>query len=253
VPEAYLKLQPTPEVSILLGKLPTLIGAEYTFTFQNMNIERGLLWNQEPAVSKGVQLNYAKGPWALSLSLNDGFYSDRYNWLSGSLGYTLNPKDSLTFVGAGNFGATARSTIATPYLQNNGAIYNLILTHTDGPWVITPYLQYSTVPADKRLGILKASTSVSGAVTARYSFNKVFSLAGRGEYIGSSGGYGLLYGPGSKAWSLTLTPTAQVKSVFVRGELSYTRIEDCGPGAGFGAQGGRTNQTRAMIETGVLF
>jgi len=31
----------------MAAKLPTLIGAEYTFTFENMNIERGLLWNQE--------------------------------------------------------------------------------------------------------------------------------------------------------------------------------------------------------------
>ena len=42
-----------------VGALPTLIGAEYTFSFENMNIERGLLWNQENAVNKGIQLNEA--------------------------------------------------------------------------------------------------------------------------------------------------------------------------------------------------
>ena len=65
LPVAYAKLAPTDEFSIQAGKLPTLIGAEYAFTFQNMNIERGLLWNQEPIISRGVQANYTLGPLAL--------------------------------------------------------------------------------------------------------------------------------------------------------------------------------------------
>ena len=68
VPVAYLKFAPNANFNIIAGKLPTLVGAEYTFTFQNNNIERGLLWNQEPAVSEGVQANYTKGPLAISAS-----------------------------------------------------------------------------------------------------------------------------------------------------------------------------------------
>jgi hypothetical protein len=37
---------------IFIGSLPTLIRAEHTFTFRNMNIVRGLLWDQESAVSR---------------------------------------------------------------------------------------------------------------------------------------------------------------------------------------------------------
>ena len=70
--------------------MPTLIGAEYAFTFQNMNIERGLLWNQEPIISRGIQGNYSSGPLTVSLSLNDGLYSNNYNWISGLVSYTLN-------------------------------------------------------------------------------------------------------------------------------------------------------------------
>ncbi len=54
IPVAYAKIAPTDNFSIVAGKLPTLIGAEYTFSFQNINIARGLLWNQEPAISRGV-------------------------------------------------------------------------------------------------------------------------------------------------------------------------------------------------------
>ena len=62
LPVAFAKLQAGKNTSFLIGSLPTLIGAEYTFSFQNLNIERGLLWNTEPLVSKGVQVNFASGP-----------------------------------------------------------------------------------------------------------------------------------------------------------------------------------------------
>ena len=70
--------------SVEVGALPTLIGAEYTFDFENLNIERGLLWNQENAVNKGIQLNEAYKKLTLSFSWNDGFYSNRYTWLTGT-------------------------------------------------------------------------------------------------------------------------------------------------------------------------
>ena len=52
VPGGLVKLQAGKNTSIMIGALPTLIGAEYTFTFENINIERGLLWNQENAVNR---------------------------------------------------------------------------------------------------------------------------------------------------------------------------------------------------------
>ena len=81
VPQAFVKLQAGKNTSFLIGALPTLIGAEYTFTFENMNIERGLLWNQENAVNRGIQVNQTMGKVTASLSWNDGFYSNRYSWL----------------------------------------------------------------------------------------------------------------------------------------------------------------------------
>ena len=102
LPTAYLKLVPGKNTSILIGELPTLIGAEYTFDFENMNIERGLLWNQENAISRGIQLNQTMGKFTASVSWNDGFYSNRYTWLTGSLTYTKGPH-ALSFVGGGNY------------------------------------------------------------------------------------------------------------------------------------------------------
>ncbi|WP_164088124.1 outer membrane beta-barrel protein, partial [Stenotrophomonas maltophilia] len=76
IPQAFIKFAPTDDFSIIAGKLPTLIGAENTFTFQNMNIQRGLLWNQENAVNRGVQANYKAGPLTFALTWNDGYYSN---------------------------------------------------------------------------------------------------------------------------------------------------------------------------------
>jgi hypothetical protein len=123
--------------SILIGELPTLIGAEYTFSFENMNIERGLLWNQETAISRGIQLNQTMGKYlTASFSWNDGFYSNRYTWLSGSLTYTKGPH-ALSFVAGGNFNEKNYFTTATP-IQNDGSIYNVIYTFTKGPGSFNP-------------------------------------------------------------------------------------------------------------------
>jgi hypothetical protein len=254
VPVAYLKIVPNSSFNILIGKLPTLIGAEYTFTFQNLNIARGLLWNQEPAISRGVQANYTQGPLTVSASINDGYYSDHYSTLSGLVSYVLNPKDTVAFAASGNTNKTSRSSFVTPVAQNNGTIWNLLWTHTDGPWVINPYIQYSTTPKDNALGLPSSASTFGAAVLAKYSFNPVFNLAGRVEYISSSGSQvSLLYGTKSDAWSFTLTPTLQIKTYFVRGELSYTKIGSGTPGSEFGRFGNKSEQTRLMVETGVLF
>ncbi|MFI4966861.1 MAG: outer membrane beta-barrel protein, partial [Caulobacterales bacterium] len=254
VPVAFLKLAPTSEFNIMIGKLPTLIGAEYTFTFENLNIERGLLWNQEPAISRGVQANYAKGPLTLSVSWNDGYYSNHYSTGSALLSYVLSPSDTVALAATNNFGKTSASRFVTPLAQDNGSLFNLIWTHTAGRWVFNPYLQYSTTPKDASVGLPGAASTFGGAVLAKYAFSPAFNLAGRIEYVGSSGSQvSLLYGPRSSAWSLTLTPTWQIKTFFVRGELSYAKLDSSAAGAGFGKFGNKDDQARAMVETGFLF
>lgn len=254
VPVAFLKLQPTPEFSVLIGKLPTLVGAEYTFTFENLNIERGLLWNQETAISRGVQANYAKGPLTVSIALDDGFYSNHYNTGTALVSYVISPKDTVAFIGQGAFSKVSTSRFVTPIAQNNGTLWNVIWTHTEGAWVINPYLQYTTTPKIAKFGLPSSASTFGGAVLAKYTVSPTLNVAGRVEYIGSSGSQvALLYGTKSSAWSFTLTPTWQVDKFFVRGEVSYTKIDSMGAGAGFGKLGDKDDQVRAMVETGVLF
>jgi len=259
VPVAFVKLQGQKSLkntSLLIGALPTLIGAEYTFTFENMNVHRGLLWNQENAVNRGIQINQTMGKFAASLSWNDGFYSNRYSWLTGSLAYTKGPH-SLAFVGGGNYGQTAFQTYATP-VQNNSSIYNVIYTYTKGPWIIQPYFQYTNVPTNAKIGVVKGASTTGGAILASYTFKHGFSLPVRWEYITSSGSVAdqavnLLYGPGSAAQSITVTPTLQHGGFFVRGDLAYVHASSITPGAAFSQTGLNQNQPRAMAEFGFMF
>jgi hypothetical protein len=258
LPQAFVKYVPNDHFSLMAGKMPTLIGAEYTFTFENMNIERGLLWNQENAVNRGVMATYVQGPITAAISLNDGFYSNRYSWVTGSLAYTLDKNNSLSLVAGGNTRQTTRSSLAAPLLQNNSQIFEVIYTHLTGPWTLTPYLQYTRVPASTRLGIVRAASTTGVALLANVAFNANFSLASRAEYISSTGSVAngapsLLYGPGSSAWSLTLTPTYQNKLLFVRGELSYVKASSTAPGYALGQNFASTSQSRVMLEAGILF
>lgn len=268
VPQGFLKIVPNSSFSVEVGALPTLIGAEYTFSFQNMNIERGLLWNQEPAVSKGVQVNFSHGPIAISAAYTDGYYSDTYSAISGLITYTFKNSDTLAFAAEGNVATNRRASFVTPIEQNNGDIFNLIYTHTSGPWTITPYLQYNNAP---RTSYTAAGDVYGGAILTKYNFTPEISLSGRVEYEKSSGAANLLgYGVNSSAWSLTVTPMYQKGIFFIRGEVSYTGVSGYQhsvfvplappfapgftiPGAGFGSIGNASSQVRVMGEAGVMF
>lgn len=250
--------------NVEIGALPTLIGDEYTFTFQNMNIERGLLWNQEQAVSRGIQINDTYKKLTLSFSWNDGFYSDRYTSLTGLAAYAINSSNTITFAAGGNAGTYVRTGPAntfpvTPALQNNEQIYNLIYTYTKGPVTISPYYQYTVVKSNALYGT--GAHTNGGAILANYNFKHGFSLAVRPEYIKSSGSLTtneanlLGYGPGTGAFSFTVTPTWVKDAFFLRGDVSVVHLTNFTPGSdiGFGIGGTNTNQARGVIEAGFLF
>jgi hypothetical protein len=266
-PTGYIKLVKG-NFNVEVGELPTLIGAEYTFSFENMNIERGLLWGQEPAISRGIQLSDTYKKLTVSFSWNDGFYSSRYTSLSGALAYAFNSSNTLSFVASGNAGAYARInppfTFATPLLQNNEQIYNLLYTYTKGPVTVTPYYQYTVVKTNPSIGILQGAHTNGGAILANYNFKHGISLSVRPEYIKSSGTVldpnaftsNLLgYGPGSGAFSFTVTPTYVKDAFFIRGDFSIVHVTnfDTATGFAFGPTGLKLNQPRGVLEAGFMF
>jgi hypothetical protein len=249
VPQAFVKIAPTSSFSVEGGKLPTLIGDEYTFSYENLNIERGLLWGLEPVVSKGIQANYSQGPFAGSFAFTDGFDSDHYNTLSGLLTWTIDSADTLAFAGEGSTVKTASSTFTAPAYLQNEQVYDVMYTHTMGPWTFNPYFQYTSTPSVPAAGISGFQT-YGYALLANYAFDSKSPLSGvsvpvRLEYLNASMGK-------ADAWSVTVTPTYQYKVFFVRGELSYT-ADGAGITFPFGSTGTAKNQARGLVETGVLF
>jgi hypothetical protein len=260
LPLAYIKLVPNSAFSFEAGKIPGIIGVEYPFTYENMNIFRGLLWNQEIPVTRGVQANYSSGPFSCSLSLNDGFYSDRFNWLSGMVTWTFNSSNSLSLIGSGNTGRTGYGSDATPIPQNNDRqLDNVAYSFTANAWLAQAYVQYAETKSGAHLGFSRSASTWGAGLLANYAVpNTKMNLAGRVEYVASSGTDGdgspdLLYGPGSRAFSMTLTPTYQSGVFFIRAEVSFVKALSTTPGQAFGPYGGSSTQTRGALETGILF
>jgi hypothetical protein len=145
--------------------------------------------------------------------------------------------------------------------QNNEQVYNLIYTYTKGPVTISPYYQYTVVKSNDSVFLTPGAHTNGGALLANYNFKHGFSLAVRPEYIKSSGSLAsneanlLGYGPGTGAFSFTVTPTWVKDAFFLRGDVSIVHLTNfvVGSDVGFGIGGSNTNQFRGAIEAGFMF
>lgn len=262
VPLASVSVAPDDHWLISAGKLNSFGGYESTFSFQNLNIDRGLLWNQTSNVSKGFQVGYSNGPISTSVTLNDGYYSNQLSWMGLATSYKYNDSNSTTFSWAGAIKSNSTDTFVTPLAQNNSQIFNAIYNYKSNRFSFTPYLQYTYIPINPSIGILGSAQTKGAAILTNYRFNKIeegrFSLPLRFEYITSAGNGNvnspnMLYGLGSSAWSATITPTFEYQHYFVRAELSYVQAINASQGLVFGSTGTATNQTRLMMEIGLLY
>jgi hypothetical protein len=157
----------------------------------------------------------------------------------------------------GNLGQTVHTTIATGTV-NNSFMHAVIYTYTKGPWIISPYFQYSKLPTNAKVGVPVGTSATGGAINASYAFKSGFSLPARFEYLTTSGSatdgsFNLLYGAGSKGVTFTATPTYQKGGLYVRSDLAWVHAMDNTPGAVFGKTGTEANQFRAVLEFGFIF
>ena len=75
---------------------------------------------------------------------------------SGEVQPSTTPWDTantMSVTAGGNVGTTPKSTLATPFFQDNSDIVDVIYTYNAAPWTITPYFQYTNVPKSAKLGI----------------------------------------------------------------------------------------------------
>lgn len=267
LPVAYASIVPNDQWSLNIGKLFTLGGAEGTFTYENTNIQRGLLWGQTNSVSQGAQLNYQNETWSTALAWTDGATSGKYNWLGISAAYKFSARTAVTAIWNGALSGNATDNARTPLLTNNSQITNLLFAYKGDDWGLTPYLQYSVVAANPTVGIDGTSSTQGVGLLATYRLTPLvdgqlprrnITLPIRVEYLNTRGNSGtssnnLLYGPNSAAWSATMTPTYQHGPYFGRFEASYVAALNASQGSAFGSTGNTRNQVRAVLEIGILY
>ncbi len=155
-------------------------------------------------------------------------------------------------------GGYSLPTIGQPYVRSGDATKDTFGIFPVGYLKLAPgngsfSIEAGKLPSNESIGIASSAHAWGGALLVNYAVNSKFSAPARLEYLGSSGGTNLLYGPGSKAWSVTVTPTYQEKIFFARPELSYIAAESSTSGFAFGETGTSNSQAGAMIETGFIF
>ncbi len=169
---------PDSHVTIYAGQLGTLLGTEGAFTYQNVNIERGLGWALEPVFSRGFHAGYTNGPWTVAAEYNDGFFSGSLNTIEYSLAWAPSSTTSLTFVGM-NPGANTKGN-ATSFVANQSE-YNFCYTHTAGKWQFSPYVFFVSSPASAPLGYTQRTSDFAISLLGSYSFSSLFSVGFRVE------------------------------------------------------------------------
>jgi len=251
--------------TVFAGKLGTLLGAEGIYTYQNVNIQRGLAWALEPVISRGVHVGYTNGPWTVAAEANDGYYS---GWSHIAAEYEVSwapsANTSVTFYGI-NPGSNTPGN-PTAFVANKSE-YNLVYSRTIGKFSFTPYGLFVSSPASSALSTLYganwgAESAWAVSLLGAYNWSPLFSLgfriedvADRSSTTDASINADLLgYGPGSGALTYTLTPTykfsANGLNSLVRLEFSRVQVRNGLPGVLFGPLGTATAQNRIGIEFG---
>ncbi|MGC8677159.1 MAG: outer membrane beta-barrel protein [Hydrogenobaculum sp.] len=255
LPIAYLEFDPNQSVSIKVGKLPTMIGYESAFTYQNIDIQRSILWGMQPAISRGIRFTYTKGIFTGNLELNDGFYSEKKPALEGSFSLAPNQNASISF----NFIYPDKN--AKPNQTSNPANkqeYELTGSYTISKFTFAFDSMYIHVPTSTE-GETTSNHAFGIAGYATYNINDAWSLNARAEYDeeGTSGTDIMGFGTGAHAYSITITPKYKYKQFFIRPEVSYVHITNVASAYYYTSPTASTptknTQIRLGLEAGFVF
>ena len=212
--------------SLGAGKYAALLGQESPFTYQNLNIQRGIGWEMEPTISRGVQASYNNGPWTLTMQENDAYYGGFQRAVEGLAGWAPSSNTNLQFafiIPGANTGPNPTTSIG------NKAEYDLMFTRQIGKLQVLPYFLWVNSPSSSVLGYMRSEDAYAGVLLANWSFSSALSVPVRYEYAANQStttDTGLNadligFGPGSRVQTFTATPTYRFpNSVVVRFEYS---------------------------------
>ncbi|MBE7563268.1 outer membrane beta-barrel protein [Acidithiobacillus sp. HP-6] len=264
----YLTINPNKHFQIGIGQIASPEGLECGFDYKNSNIVSTTLSNVQTGPQRGVQLQYSSGPYYAYMSWSDGYYTNRYNFLSWLFSYSFNKKDIINFYGGANLGHTGYLTNQTEgdIAENNSTMFGGWLTYNLHNLTITPEVQYQYAPKITKLGLPTSSSNITAALFADYELSKHYTVGSFVEYakgfIGNNSfknnpdmiananylGYGL----DSSLYGLSVTPTYSNYGLFARLNLAYMNVSNISLGDGFGVTGMKNNQFSAIAEIGFV-
>ncbi len=245
VPVAALTYNFNSHFGLAVGKFGALLGQESPFTYENLNVQRGLGWNMEPAISRGVQAAYSNGRWSATLQENDAYYSGSNRAVEALVGWAPSPNTSVQFA------AFVPGTNVPPnptVSVGNKAEYDLMYARTIGKMQLFPYFLWVHSPASRTLDYTHSEDAYAAVLIGMWTFSSVWSLAFRYESArnrsapsDSSPNADLVgFGAGSGATSQTLTPAYHFNNGGVL-RLEYSHVSATG-----------LNQSRYGLEFGVM-
>ena len=245
LPVASLSYTFDSHLSVAAGKFAALLGQESPFTYENLNIQRGIGWAMEPTISRGVQITYTNGPWTARVQENDAYYSGgnrAFEWLVGWSPSSATSVQFAAIVPGANVPGNRTSTIG------NKAEYDLMYARAIGKAELLPYVLWVHSPASPVLGYTTCEHAYAAVLLGAWNFSPQTSLAFRYEHAknGSSANDAnpnadlVGFGPGSLANSQTLTPAFRFGNGGMM-RFEYSHVSAAG-----------LNQNRYGFEFGVM-
>ncbi len=209
--EAYVEAK-FANFDIMAGRILTNIGGEAAYTWENYNIQRGLVWNGEPVFYNGVRVSAEFGRFGVYAGVNDRDTSDGKMAVEAGISTQLPYKTSVSL----------NALVPDSKDENPTKVVNLTFNIDYLPNLpITFYADYLSTPQAGQ-----DAQSVGLALLTDYKFNKQISVGARVEYVNNDGdgdNYGI--GVGNNAVTFTVTPKYQInKYLYIRGEASYVKL-----------------------------
>jgi len=282
---AFVSLAPTPDFKFSVGQIGSLEGYESAFPWNNPVAFRTVLNDPQNSNSRGVEADYAHGPFSGSLVFGDGYDTGVWNYLQYLATAKIDSSNSITIYGGVPLGTTGPNTFAYGEggasgggANGNGGQGQLAAVNSTmvGGWytwksgdlAITPEVQgqwtqrltkyANVVSGGVSDNIPKGTGNFGAALFATYQFgDSPYSIGGFGEYARSYGSGpqdAWFIAPNASLLGFAVAPGYQYKQLFSRVNIGYVHLLNSGtPAAGFGNQGTGKNQGVVTLEFALVY
>jgi len=214
IDEAYVVWVAGP-LTIQGGRILTNIGGEAPYTWQNINIQRGLVWAGEPVFYNGLRISFTANPFNMYIGVNDRDTDD--GKFAVEAGFSGSWK-------ALNMDWSFNVLFPDHSDEDNKRVFNITTNwHAFKNLPITFYVDYLNVPVSGS----KSRNAFGFALLTEWKATDKISLGARVEKViqeSKVDAYNI--GEGNDAWTFTITPKYQFNKYFyIKAETSFVKTD----------------------------